>query len=75
MGTLLILSIQLVVTFTEHLNSEPSPFLPGKTLGTDQAASPPSWESPSAPLPPDPPIPSNHLSSHPDLDTYFPSSQ
>jgi hypothetical protein len=53
------------VTFTEHLNAQPSPLLPGKTLGTENAACPPSWESPGAPLPPNPPLPSNHPFSHP----------
>ena len=33
------------VTFTEHLNAEPSPLLPGTTLGTEHASAPPSWES------------------------------
>jgi hypothetical protein len=51
------------VTFTEHLNAEPTSLLPGKTLGTERATIPPSWESPVLPflliLPSQPIIPSH----------------
>ena len=33
------------VTFTEHLDDQPSPLHPGTILGTDSARSPPSWET------------------------------
>ena len=32
------------VTFTEHLDSMPSPLHPGTTLGTNSAVPPPSWD-------------------------------
>ena len=40
------------VTFTEHLDSVPSPFQPGTILGTTNASSPPSWDV-SGPAPPE----------------------
>jgi hypothetical protein len=64
------------ITFTEHLNAEPSPLLPGKTLGTENATCPPSWESPGAPLPPNPPLPSiQPFTYQSDLDELISPSQ
>ena len=59
------------VTFTKHLDDHPSSLLPGTTLGTDSAASPPSWDThgphtaSSIPLPPTDPPPSKYPPTDP----------
>ena len=62
------------VTFTEHLNAEASPLLPGTTLGIEHTSLPPSWESSGIIPAPDHPDSINHPQpSIPNPDT-FPSS-
>jgi hypothetical protein len=48
------------VKFTKHLDAKPSSFLPGKTFGTEDTSTPPSWDSSGIPPPPDHPLPTNH---------------
>jgi transposase InsO family protein len=48
------------VTFTEHLNAEPSPLLPGTVLGTTGNPLPPSWDAPGPAPPSNPPDPNPH---------------
>ena len=46
------------VSFTEHLDAQPSPLHPGTVLGTDATPPPPSWDvsgAPPIPVPPPPP--------------------
>jgi transposase InsO family protein len=52
------------VSFTEHLDAEPKDLLPGTILGTDSAASPPSWDV-NGPVPPSDPTPPHPFSSLP----------
>ena len=55
------------VSFIEHLDATPSPLLPGTTLGTNQASSPPSWDVVGPHPKPDPsPSPSFPFSSFSD---------
>jgi hypothetical protein len=55
------------VTFTKHLDAQPSSFQPGTVLGTDNASSPPSWNtSGPAPIHPHSPAEPSPFSSLPE---------
>ena len=61
------------VSFTEHLDAEPSPLHPGTVLGTAETPSPPSWDvSRPAPSPVSDHNTSSPFSSFPDSYQYFP---
>ena len=58
------------ITFTEHLNTKPSPLLSGTTLGTEHTSLPPSWESPGIIPLPGPPLNTNQSqTSHHDTNS------
>ena len=62
------------VSFTEHLDAEPSPLHPGTVLGTAEAPSPPSWDvSGPAPSPVPDHRPPSPFSSLPESYQYFPN--
>ena len=63
------------VSFFEHLESAPSSLLPGTTLGTNHASSPPSWDVVGPQPPPESPFPPSFpFSSFSDEPSSIPST-